>query len=228
MIPTDVSPPSPTGRTALLGWLLLSLLAPGPAEAGAQVAAEVEIAPSDLAEGREHSFEGHTTYTLVELDGRSALHAACEGGAASALIHEREIDLEETPVVEWRWRVGSTLDGVDETTEAGDDYPARLYLVEETGFFSWSALNYVWAHSQPEGADWPNAYEPEVRMVAVRSGPPEDDGRWRIERRNALRDFRRLHEGDVTELAGVAVMTDCDDTGRPLEGWYGAVRFLEE
>ena len=181
----------------------------------------LEFPPEVIIGWEKHSFDGSTLYDLVEVDGRRAVHAVCEEGTASGLFYRERVDLAETPILEWSWRVGETLEGLDETRKEGDDYPLRIYLVEEQRLLSWRAraLNYVWAHEQPQGSDWDNPYSSSVRMVAVRSGPPQASGPWQTERRNVRQDFRELHDRDVTHLQAVAIMTDCDDTRQRLEGW---------
>ncbi len=89
------------------------------------------------------------------------------------------------------------------------------------------ALNYVWSSKKERGADWPNAYASQARMIAVRSGE-DADGVWRTERRNVLEDFQRYHDRSPDEINAVAIMTDCDDVGQPVEAWYGEIRFLPE
>lgn len=185
--------------------------------------------PQTMLEWQQEVFSGETRYRLVEVDGRNALHASCDN-AASGLWLRREIDLERYPVMEWRWRVDETFEGIDETTRGGDDYPARLYVVRDGGLLRWRtrAINYVWASEKPVGADWPNAYARQARMVAVRSGPPQEPGTWVTERRNIREDFRDLHGRDLDRIDAVALMTDCDDTGGTAEAWYGDIRFLPE
>jgi hypothetical protein len=190
--------------------------------AAAPAAAELAFSPGDLARWAPHSFEGETRYELAE--GGQAVRAACDA-SASGLFLRREIDLTRTPILEWRWRVDATFPpGPAETTKAGDDYPARLYVVKEA-LLPWNtmALNYVWASGQPKGAEWPNAYASQARMIALRSGP--GDG-WATERRDLRADFRRLFGEDVTTIDAVAIMTDCDDRGARAEAFYGGLRFL--
>jgi hypothetical protein len=189
----------------------------------------VDFTPESMLQWEIQDFSGETRYTLVEIDGRQALHAQCDD-AASGLWLRREIDLNETPVVEWSWRVDETFEGVDETTRAGDDYPARLYVVRDGGLLRWRtrAINYVWASEMPQQADWPNAYASQARMVAVRSGPPAKPPTWLTERRNIRDDFRALHDRDIVRIDAIALMTDCDDTGGTAEAWYGEIRFLPE
>ncbi len=187
------------------------------------------VTPAEMQQWEEHRFAGSTRYTLVEMDGREALQAQCAAGEASGRYLRRSIDLTETPVLEWSWRVDDVLDGVDERTRDGDDYPARVYVVYEHRVLRWRtrALNYVWASEQPAGSDWPNAFARQAHMIAVRSGEPDAPG-WFREQRNVRDDFRRYHGRDIDEIQVVAIMTDCDNAGQALEGWYGRIRFLSE
>ena len=185
-------------------------------------AAELAFSPAQIAGWEPHAFKGETAYALAE-DGQ-AVRAACDA-SASGLFLRRTIDLTATPILEWRWRVDETFPpGPAETTKRGDDYPARLYVVKEA-LLPWNtmALNYVWASSQAKGAEWPNAYAAQARMVALRSGP--GDG-WVTERRDLRADFRRVFGEDVTSIDAVAIMTDCDDRKTTAEALYGDLRFL--
>lgn len=208
--------------------VLVGLAGMGMSAAGS--AEEVVYTPEEIIEWESHSFSGETRYELVEVDGRSAVHAQCTDGSASGLFLEEEVDLEATPVVEWRWRVDETFSGIDETTKAGDDYPARIYAVDEHSILRWRtrALNYVWSSEMEQGADWPNAYASQAHMIAVRSGAPETQGEWHTERRNLREDFRRYHDRDLERINAFAIMTDCDDVGEPVEAWYGEIRLLPE
>lgn len=210
---------------ATAGFLVLAAVASAATDPSSAV-----FPPDEIVEWEERSFSGATPYRLVEVNGREAVHARCEDGTASALFYEGDIDLATTPVMEWSWRVDETLSDVDETSTSGDDFPARIYLVDERSILRWrtKALNYVWAHGKPEGVDWPNPYVSQVRMISVRSGSPEEPGRWFTERRDVREDFRRFHDRELSTLSGVAVMTDCDDTGERIEGWYGTIRFVPE
>lgn len=216
-------------QTASRGWargllvaLLLTALGAGPAAA-------TIFTPAEIVTWSERSFQGHTRYRLVEVDGEAAVHARCQR-SASALYLERRIDLRETPILEWRWRVRDTYgEEVDETTRGGDDYPARIYAVRSGGLLVWRtrAVNYVWASGQPLGARWPNAYARQAGMIAVDAGEAEA-GRWVTRRRNLRDDFEKLHGERPEFVDGLALMTDCDDLGAEMEAWYGAIRLLPE
>ncbi|MBA1148240.1 DUF3047 domain-containing protein [Ectothiorhodospiraceae bacterium WFHF3C12] len=182
--------------------------------------------PQAIVDWEAHAFEGRTEYRLGRKAGRPAVEAHCADGA-SGLFFRGEIDLEETPVIEWRWFVARPPDGPDETTRAGDDFAARLYAVDENSLLPWRtrALNYVWTRSRPVGTAWPNPFAEQARMIAVQAGPA--DG-WVTERRNLRADFRRYHARDPQSLDAIAIMTDCDNTGVARRAWYGTIRLLPE
>lgn len=191
--------------------------------------ADPAFGPADIINWEPHSFIGSTDYQLIETDDRLAVRATCTDGSASGLFHRRDIDLTQTPIVEWEWRVDETLTGIDETTRSGDDYPARLYLVDEAPVLRWRtrALNYVWSSTADLGQDWPNAFASQARMIAVATADAAGNG-WRTERRNVLEDFRRFHDREPDRIDAIAVMTDCDNTGQETRAWYGNIRFLPE
>ncbi len=193
---------------------------------------EKRFTPEDIIEWESHSFEGETRYELVEVNGEKAVHGICEEATASGLFYREDIDLTETPVIEWRWRVKETFSDIDETEKAGDDYAVRLYVVKEHSIRRWRtrALNYVWASEKEKTSDWPNAYQSRAHMIAMDSGPPDDDDHdgWRSHARNIAEDFKTFHDTEIDTINGLAIMTDCDDVKEPIEGWYGEIRLRSE
>lgn len=180
----------------------------------------------DTAGWETRVFSKPTEYRIVDLDSRRVLQADCNN-TASAFYRRARINLRQTPILRWSWRVEDVYADLDETQKKGDDYPARLYVVIDGGAFIWrtKALNYVWSSSKPAGSVWPNAYASQAMMVAVRSGA---DGGWREESRDLRRDFREAFGIEADHIDGVALMTDCDDAHGRGRAWYGDIRFTAE
>jgi hypothetical protein len=207
-------------------WLASLLLV----AAGAFAAAELELRIGDFQQGlegwQEREFNGATAYRLVTLDGEQVLEAHAEGTAA-ALFHEVRIDPAQTPWLSWRWRVESTFGAdTDERSKAGDDYPARIYVVRSGGLAWWRtrALNYVWASGQPEGTRWSSAYAGDnVQLIALDSGNGRA-GEWVHHARDLRADWRAAFGEELDHLDGVALMTDADDTGGSVRAWYADIR----
>lgn len=202
-------------RTAAVAF---ALLAPFAAKAA-------EFPPGTMAGWSEKAFSGRTDYRIARLDGRDALHATCADGA-SGLFYEQPIDLDATPILEWSWRVPDRGDSpADETSRAGDDFAARVYVVKDGGLLRWRtrAINYVWTRSLPEGSHWPNPFLEQAHMVALRSGGSNG---WVTERRDIRQDFLTFHGEEPGSIDAIAIMTDCDNVGAEAKAWYGTIRLL--
>ncbi|PXY00539.1 DUF3047 domain-containing protein [Halomonas sp. LBP4] len=171
------------------------------------------------------SFEGETEYRLVERDGTRVLQARARQ-QASAKYLEKEVDLDRTPYLHWCWQVSGIHQGLDETTKAGDDYPARIYVVRKTGILPWQvqSVNYVWASSQPAGSDWPNAFTSRARLLALQGGKSRV-GQWVAEVRDVREDFETLFGERASRVDGVAVMSDGDNAGVDATAWYTHLGF---
>lgn len=214
-------------RTRFIGALLLFILG---VVAMSVNAAETRItvanfSAGDLQHWEEKQFSGRTQYRIVQLDSTKALQAHSQG-TASGLFRSQRIDLTKTPYLNWRWRVDNILQGINETTQGGDDYPARVYVVFSGGLFFWNtrALSYVWSSHQPKGSAWPNAYTANAYMVAQRTGP-QQNGQWLDEKRDIRADFRRYFGQDIATLDAVAIMTDTDNSGQQASAYYGNIYF---
>ncbi len=201
-------------------WALLAATA----AAAAAVVAVGRFSAGDLSGWEEQSFAGHTSYQLVKDAGRRVLKARA-AGTASGLFKEVKIDLRRTPILRWSWKVEGVLAKGDARTKAGDDYPARVYVVWPA-FLFWNTkgISYIWANKLPQGQAVPNPFTGKVMMVAVRSGPAQA-GRWLHEQRDVLADYRRLFGGEPEPVGAVAVMTDGDNTGGTVTAFYGDISF---
>lgn len=180
----------------------------------------------DLSSWESKVFNQATQYQLVELEGDRVLRADCNK-AAAAYYRRIQVNLAQTPILRWRWRIDGTYTGLDETQKKGDDYPARIYVVIDGGALIWrtKALNYVWSSSKPVGSVWPNAYTKQAMMVAVRSGMQAG---WQEETRDLRKDFREVFGIEAERIDGVAIMTDCDDAQGRGRAWYGDIVFTAE
>lgn len=201
------------------------------------------LAPNGLPAGWERLAFAKRADTAYEWSpGEKALHAEALA-SASGLIVRFSRPVAEAPILRWRWKVAKTLPAGDETKKSGDDYSARVYVAftydpARVGaatrlkyglakrlrgeYPPHAALNYIWANKLPKGEAVPNAYSGRVMMLAVRSGN-EEAGQWRSEQRDVLADYRRLFHEDPPPYAGVAVMTDADDTKARAEAWYADI-----
>ncbi len=179
----------------------------------------------DLDGWERKSFAGESQYRIGQAGEQRALRATSDG-TASGLYREVAVDLKATPVLNWSWNIDGILDGNDERTRAGDDYPVRIYVVFSGGLRFWRtrAINYVWSSHQAVGSEWPNVFTANARMIAVDAGAGRA-GEWVAHSRDVRADYRRLFGAEPGRVDAVAIMTDTDNTGQSAAAWYGDIWF---
>lgn len=210
-------------QMAMLAWVLAFL--PALSSAGNERVDIARFSRGDLAGWKPKMFSGSTHYAFTNENGRTALRAQ-SNATASGLYREVSIELGKTPILNWTWKTGNILAGADERTRAGDDYPARVYVIFSGGMMFWRtrAINYVWSSGRPVGSGWPNAFTGNAYMIAIESGA-ERVGRWVGERRDVLADYRQAFGEEPGRVDAVAIMTDTDNTGTTATAWYGDIWF---
>lgn len=174
-------------------------------------------------------FKGQTQYQISKLDGMQVLKAD-SNATASGMFFEQRIDLQKTPILNWRWRIENHLAKLDEQDKSGDDFAARVYVVKSGGLVFWNtkAINYVWASTTPQGKTWPNPFAGDhAMMVAVRSSA-DATGTWFTEKRNVRTDFKQLTGEDLLYIDAVAIMTDTDNAKGKATAYYGDIYFTAE
>lgn len=214
--------------TLMLGFgclILVSLFTPAIGMTVSDNGPNGNFANDSLKDWKERSFAGNTDYELVEEQGQRVLKGHTNG-MASILYTEQPVNLNNTPLVEWSWKVDRTYDGIDERSRQGDDFPARLYVVAKTGFLPWDtlAINYVWSSDAPLGDSWANPFTSKARMVVVQTGD-QHVGTWVRQQRNVMEDFRTYFDTDITDLSGYAVMVDGDNANKEAIAWFGKIQF---
>lgn len=186
-----------------------------------------------------------TTYDLVRIDSTVVLRAQSPNSASGLITHQR-VNLDTHPIIEWRWRIESVVDGGDVTAKSSDDAAARLYVTFDydglglldrlklavlrgLGYdnLPTRALNYVWANQHPPGEVRPSPYTDQIMVMPVHSGSAQE-GQWVRERRNVRADYREAFGEAPPPVAGVALMTDTDHTADSTQALYGDIVFRPE
>jgi DUF3047 family protein len=166
-------------------------------------------------------------FTVVAADTHKALHmrSANEGSTISREIAGR-VNLKETPVLEWSWKVAALPAGGNSCRKPTDDQAAQLYVV-------WPRfprevrsriIGYVWDTTAPVGTICKSEKSGTVTYVVVRSGPA-DLGKWLTERRNVVEDFRKIYGEDPDSPGALSVAIDSNDTGSTSESFMGTIAF---
>ncbi len=209
----------------LLLTTILALTAPGYGS-GAELTIG-SFASAGLRDWEVKKFKGATEYTVVEDHGTTVVKAVSHA-SASGLIKKISFDPQKYRYLRWSWKIGNLINGGDETSKAGDDYPVRLYILFPGRFF-WQtrAINYVWANKLKKGASFPNPFTANAMMLVVESGAG-NKGKWVSEERDIVADYRQLFGSEPNEAKAIAIMTDSDNSGSSAIAWYGDITLQSE
>lgn len=214
-------------KRSLVYAVIFCLLSPVAARLLAQSTSTAIVDVSDFRRWESRSFSGETRYLPTPEDGDTIL-VATAAGTASAFYREGNIDLRQTPCLHWRWRISATgPETLAEQTKNGDDYAARVYVVRSGGLRFWRAktINYVWSANQAVNTRWPNAYAGgNAQMWALNTGNTLAN-QWQWHSRDIQQDWQQAFGEPITELNGIAIMTDGDDSGSQLNAAYATLRF---
>ena len=172
--------------------------------------------------------KGKTTYTFGSNENGNYLKAEAEG-KASGLGKKVKINLIKTPFINITWKVEKNLSGIIENSKKGHDYAARVFVVKKTGVtpLSNKAINYVFSSNNSVGENWPSPYT-KKSIDYVLSTTNEHQNEWVTVKANVREHFKKLHDLDVKELNGVAIMTDTDNSKLKAISYYQNIYFSSE
>ncbi|HIC11140.1 MAG TPA: DUF3047 domain-containing protein [Candidatus Pelagibacter sp.] len=172
--------------------------------------------------------KGETKYSLGSNENGQFLRAEAKG-TASGLGQKVKIDLNKTPFINITWKIEKDLKGIDEKTKKGHDFAARVFVVKKTGLtpLSNKAVNYVFSSNNSVNESWRSPYT-KSSVDYVLSTTKDNINEWVTVKANVKEHFKKLHDLDVEELSGVAIMTDTDQTKIKAISYYQNIYFSSE
>jgi DUF3047 family protein len=165
--------------------------------------------------------------TVTDNDGKKVLHLKSrnEGSTVSKEI-KGKVNVKDTPILEWSWKVVALPKGGNSCVKATDDQAAQVYV-------AWRRfpeavrsriIGYVWDTTAPAGTICRSEKTGTVTYVVVRSGSAEL-GKWLTERRNVRDDFKRIYGEEPENPDAVSVSIDSNDTNSSAESFLGPIVF---
>ena len=167
---------------------------------------------SNLQVRKVRGADAKTIYTIGQNENGNYLKAIANN-AASGLGKEIKIDLDATPYINITWKVEKDLKGIKENTKKGHDFAARVFVIKKTGSTPLSnrAINYVYSSNLNIDDNMPSPYT-KKSIDYVLSTTKNNFDEWVTVKANVKESFKKLHNLDVNELDGVAIMADTDNS----------------
>jgi len=202
-----------------------------------------------IPEGWEHvTYPGRAKneVSLLKEGERTVLHVQSIG-SVSALVKRLDTDLREFPILVWCWKINRVVGMAIENQKDRNDSAARIRvifgagaekarpvppqveeLLKSLGFKKtpsepWgNKIDYIWGNRLSPGTslDYPGSRNHKV--IVVESDGEKAD-RWIWEKRNLIEDYELLFGAAPPGIAGIAVLTDTDNTNEGIEAWYSSI-----
>jgi hypothetical protein len=169
---------------------------------------------------------GRAVYRVQEENGRRFLHAHSRGLGIQA-AKPYEWDLSTYPVLAWSWRPRQFPRGADEQHGKNDSALAVYMAVPHSRIRGPRAVKYIWSETVPAGTRLSSNYG--LTQVRVLRSGPDGLGQWVEERVNVREDYLRYFDVKIVpKPAGIAVLTDADDTDSSARGDYANFRVCRQ
>ena len=172
--------------------------------------------------------DSKTTYSVGTNENGNFLKAVADN-AASGLGKEIKINLNKTPFINITWKIEMDLPGIKEDTKKGHDFAARVFAIKKTGATPLSnrAVNYVFSSNNKVGLSWPSPYT-KKSIDNVLASTKNNLDEWITVKANVKKDFKRLHDLDVDELDGLAIMSDTDNSKMKSIAYFQNIYFSSQ
>jgi len=180
---------------------------------------------SELEVRKVRGADNKTKYSVGSNDKGNFLKAVADN-AASGLGKEIKINLNKTPIINITWKVEKDLSGIKENTKKGHDFAARVFVIKKTGATPLSnrAINYVFSSNNEVGFNSPSPYT-KKSIDNVLATTKENLNKWVTVKANVKEDFKKFHNLDVSELDGIAIMSDTDNSNLEAITYYQNIYF---
>ena len=187
-----------------------------------------DFTEEEFSQLKKRKVKGETSWKLGSNEEGNYIRAEAEG-VGSGLGKEVSIDLNKTPIINITWKIEKDLSGIIENSKKGHDFAARVFVVKKTGSTALSnrAINYVYSSNSEIGEYWRSQYT-KKSIDYVLSTTKQNLNEWVTVKAKVKEHFKLLHDLNVNELNGIAIMTDTDNSKLKAISYYQNIYFSSE
>jgi hypothetical protein len=165
---------------------------------------------------------GKADFAIAAQDGVHALQLRSSSTSYS-FQKEIKVDLNQYPVLSWKWKVTKLPEGGDFRRSKTDDQAAQLFVA----FSRSQTIVYMWDTSSPQGTTGDASAPPfmSIKVVVMRSGPAET-GKWITETRDIYEDYKKLfRKTEVPPVSGMRIQINTQHTKSSGESYLADIAF---
>ncbi|MEP1150176.1 MAG: DUF3047 domain-containing protein [Balneola sp.] len=139
------------------------------------------------------------------------------------LLEEKDIDIFETPILSWRWRIHEIPNGANEDDSDKNDTAASIYVAFDLGRVLFKkvpkTIRYTWSSSLPVGTELSKFYGNQ-KIIVMGSGN-DGKGDWQTFERNIVEDYKRLFgDNPPRKPLAILILSDANNTSNISKADY--------
>ena len=159
--------------------------------------------------------------------------------SVSILYRPVAVDIGETPILSWRWRISVPAVKANLGNKSGEDRALAVYVAfpfepDRADFLETlerlaivltqgsdvpgRILTYAWGGDQPRGTLQRRSGRENMDTVRILRTPDTPANEWFDERVDVMSDFREAYGWDPPAPTHIGIASDSDDHGRALVG----------
>tara|TARA_R110000868_G_scaffold37111_3_gene131305 strand:- start:2065 stop:2790 length:726 start_codon:yes stop_codon:yes gene_type:complete len=164
-------------------------------------------------------------YTIMEENNNKFLRFNGKRGKHMSfpLLNKKELDIYETPMLSWDWRILEIPEGGNEDKDDANDSAASIYVVFDLGRVMFKkvpkSIRYTWSSSLPKGKELSKFFGNQ-KIIVMGSGY-DGVGNWQHFQRNIVEDYKRLFgDNPPNTPIGILILSDGNNTDRNAKADY--------
>ncbi len=131
------------------------------------------------------------------------------------LLDKEGLNIHETPLLRWDWRIHSIPEGGDENSNNRNDVAASVYVVFDTSRILFQtvpvSIRYTWSSKHPVGSEF-SKLRGRQRIMVIGTGK-EGLGEWKTFERNIVEDYQHFFgEKPPKRPIALLILSASDDT----------------
>jgi len=171
-------------------------------------------------------------YNIVK-EGANGYLSARNDKTDNFIIKKIKVDIVKYPYLNWRWRAIKLPPGGDESRKPTCDVVASVNVILQASKWRPKTIKYSWSTTLAKGTftESPYAIWPSRADIIVLQSGPSLKGKWVTEKRNVLKDYKKLYEEDDVDsfvIDAIVIMSDGDNTLSQVAADYDEIYFSKD
>jgi len=173
-------------------------------------------------------WKGKADVRITNVDGGQVLCLKSRG-TSTALYKDFEIDISETPYLNWEWKALKLPERGDVRNLSTDDQAAQVYVIfpKFPSQINSRIIGYIWDTNAPKDSMVTSTKFLRTKYIVIKSGQ-NGVGRWFAEKRNVYEDYKILFSEEPPKVGKISIMIDSDDTKSSAEACFTEIYLSKE